>query len=81
MIKSIKKLFFNKEMREHIKNVEGVFNELAKQEGGNESMLDWINENLKALEEDGILEGLSDREKFLFAFAMLSSSLQDILSQ
>ncbi|MBE1305871.1 hypothetical protein G4W71_17850 [Clostridium botulinum] len=79
MIKSIKELFFNKEMREHIKNVEGVFNELAKQEGGNESMLDWINENLKALEEDGVLEGLSDREKFLFAFAMLSSSLQDIL--
>ncbi|APC82215.1 hypothetical protein NPD12_3743 (plasmid) [Clostridium botulinum] len=79
MIKSIKELFFNKEMREHINNVEQVFNAIAKEEGSNESMLDWINENLKAVEEDGVLEGLSDREKFLFSFAALSSSLQDML--
>ncbi|CAL83910.1 hypothetical protein FDF29_06425 [Clostridium botulinum] len=79
MIKSIKELFFNKEMREHINNVEQVFNAIAKEEGSNENMLDWINENLKAVEEDGVLEGLSDREKFLFSFAALSSSLQDML--
>lgn len=66
-------------MREHINNVEQVFNAIAKEEGSNENMLDWINENLKAVEEDGVLEGLSDREKFLFSFAALSSSLQDML--
>ena len=76
MIKNIKDLNFNKNMEEYINNVEECFNLIAKEEHNQITMLSWINNNLKEIESDGVLEGFSDREKFLFAFTILSNEIE-----
>lgn len=80
MIKSINELNFDKNLTEFINDVEDAFNELSITEGSEMSMFDWINENLEAISEERIMENLTDREKFLFAFGILSSTLEERIS-
>lgn len=72
----IKNYLFSKEMRDFIGNVERMFNYICKAEGSDMTMEDWINENIETLEKEGVLKGLTDREKFLFALSTLSCSIR-----
>ncbi|WP_010295946.1 hypothetical protein [Clostridium senegalense] len=72
----IKNYLFSTEMRDFIGNVERMFNYICQVEGTNMTMEDWINGNIEALEKEGVLKGLTDREKFLFVLSILSCSIR-----
>lgn len=75
---NIKDLKFDEVMEEFIEDSEEVFNEVAKQEGDTTvSMIQWIEDNIKETSETGILDKLTDREKFLFAFGALTGVITE----
>ncbi|MBZ9608656.1 hypothetical protein G9F73_012640 [Clostridium estertheticum] len=78
MIKSIEELGFDEKMMELINNVEKSFNILAKEEKSEFTMLEWITENMDGIKE---IENLTDREKFIFSFGILSESLEATFNQ
>lgn len=80
MIKSIQELNFDKDMQDFIKDAERGFNMVAKSEGSEQSLLEWINSNIDALEEESFMKNLTDREGFLLAFGMLTTYLEERLS-
>jgi len=77
MIKSIEELKFDDKMMGLINNAEIKFNQLAKEEGTETTMFEFIVDNLDNIEE---LEGLTDREKFMFSFSTMITTLQQRFS-
>lgn len=75
-----KEFIFSKEMKEYISNVERTFDAVAKREGVDETMQSWIDNEIATIETEGIFNGLTDREKFLFSFATIATTLKDGLS-
>lgn len=74
---NIKDLKFDNVMEDFINDAEMVYDEVAKKENGNVSMMRWIEENIKEVEGTGILNNLTDREKFLFAFGALNGVITE----
>lgn len=75
-LKSIcEKYGFDKEFKKMLEVMEHVYNSIKKQENIEESltMIDWILENTKIVIE---LNGLSEKEKFLFGLGVLMSEME-----
>jgi len=77
MIKSIEELGFDDKMMVLINNAEIKFNQLAEEEGVEITMLEFIVDSLEDIEE---LEALTDREKFMFSFSTMITTLQERFS-
>lgn len=66
---------FDEKFKKMLEVMEHVYNSIKKQENIEESltMLDWILENTKIVIE---LNGLSEKEKFLFGLGVLMSEME-----
>lgn len=76
-LKSIcEKYGFDKEFKTMVEVVEYVYNSIKEQENIEESltMLDWILENTQIVIE---LNGLSEKEKFLFGLGVLFGKMDN----
>lgn len=73
MIESIESLGLNNEFLDMVSGVEECFNQKAKEEDSNTTMLEWINYNLAEIKEE--TEGFTDREKFILAIMTLAGEL------
>ena len=75
-LKSIcEKYRFDKEFNKMVEVMEHVYNSIKEQENNEDSltMIDWILENTKIVIE---LNGLSEKEKFLFGLGVLMSEME-----
>lgn len=70
-------LNFDKSMKDFIENVDVAFNEIAREENTKITMIEWIKENLKSLDEEDLINKLNEKEKFLYAFGVLNGIITE----
>jgi hypothetical protein len=64
-------------MKAFIENADAVFNEIAREEGTETTMIEWIKDNLNSICVEEFVKGLSEKEKFLYAFGILNGIITE----
>lgn len=67
-------LNIDKQIKGILYNAETGFNKIAESEGSKVTMVEWIRSNVNSMEE---FKGITEREKFFYAFGILSTKIID----
>lgn len=60
-----------------VSDVKNTFEVISSEEGTNVTFDEWIEKTIKEGNEIGILNGLTDKEKFLYALGLLNGMMSE----
>ena len=74
-------LNFNKELTEHLENVELGYEVIRKKENSDINMVQWLMNSIEDVKKNtNLLEGLTLREQILFNIGTLQGLVEEMLS-